>query len=309
VARITQSRETIERALAILPGTNCGVCGMPGGCAGFAREYVHVRGHGGTVPWCPPGGDEVAQGLGLLAAIARTGEEARIAACLCQGVAGAARDRFQYAGIQDCRAAAELWGGNRVCRHACLALGTCVSVCPQDAIRLEDGVPVVNESRCDGCGVCVEACPRMILTLIPQQSKVYFACRISYPPEARDSVCTRGCDLCGICVQTCPYEAVSIEGKLPRIDYGKCRACGICVYQCPTRLFVDRVKVRPTSFIGTECNGCGLCLTWCTRGAISGQPNKQHRVDRQKCVGCGLCFERCPRKAVTMFGALGYVRE
>ncbi len=41
----------------------------------------------------------------------------------------------------------------------CTGCGECASVCPVDAIRMEDGLPVVDEDWCIGCGVCVAVCP------------------------------------------------------------------------------------------------------------------------------------------------------
>lgn len=309
VTELDHQTDLIDKVLRILPGTNCGVCGYPRGCAGYAEAYTLVRLHGGVLPNCPLGGEDVAKELRLVWAMMPDSKETAVITPICQGSTDVAKDRFVYAGLEDCGAAFRLWGGSRECRDACLGSGSCVRLCPRDALRLADGIPVVDEGRCDGCGECVSICPTQVLALLPRTQKVYLACRRSCPTGSREHICTRACDLCGICAQTCPYEAIRIADALPVIDPVKCRSCGVCVYQCPTQLFVDRVKVRPTSFIGTECDGCGLCLTWCTRGAILGKPNAQHQVDRKKCIGCGLCFERCPRKAVTMFGALGYARE
>lgn len=41
----------------------------------------------------------------------------------------------------------------------CTGCGECASVCPVDAIRMEDGLPIVDEDWCIGCGVCVAVCP------------------------------------------------------------------------------------------------------------------------------------------------------
>ncbi len=41
----------------------------------------------------------------------------------------------------------------------CTGCGECVEVCPTDAIRLERGVAVVDQAECTECEVCLGACP------------------------------------------------------------------------------------------------------------------------------------------------------
>jgi ferredoxin len=40
----------------------------------------------------------------------------------------------------------------------CAACGTCVAVCPFDAIRIKDRA-VIDPEKCTKCGLCVKACP------------------------------------------------------------------------------------------------------------------------------------------------------
>lgn len=44
--------------------------------------------------------------------------------------------------------------------EACDGCEKCVGVCPESAVAMEDGKPVINEIMCSGCGACVPACPR-----------------------------------------------------------------------------------------------------------------------------------------------------
>lgn len=37
--------------------------------------------------------------------------------------------------------------------------GACAPACPLDAITMQRNKPVLDESRCNGCGLCREACP------------------------------------------------------------------------------------------------------------------------------------------------------
>jgi coenzyme F420 hydrogenase subunit beta len=48
----------------------------------------------------------------------------------------------------------------------CTGCGTCVSMCPHDAIRIEKNakkgvyVPIINNDMCKNCGVCLQVCPK-----------------------------------------------------------------------------------------------------------------------------------------------------
>lgn len=45
----------------------------------------------------------------------------------------------------------------------CDGCGECVDVCPENAIRLVDEKPVINDIMCSGCGACIPACPKNAL--------------------------------------------------------------------------------------------------------------------------------------------------
>jgi ferredoxin len=68
----------------------------------------------------------------------------------------------------------------RVRPQLCLAwqgsfCGTCSERCPiEGAISLESGRPSVVESRCNGCGQCVQACPAPLnaLEFLPPRQQV-----------------------------------------------------------------------------------------------------------------------------------------
>ncbi len=48
--------------------------------------------------------------------------------------------------------------------------------------------------------------------------------------------------------------------------------------------------------IGTECIGCGTCMSVCPQGAI--EEGTPYRIRRENCLHCGRCFENCPVQAV-----------
>ena len=40
----------------------------------------------------------------------------------------------------------------------CAACGSCVAVCPFNAVTVKD-VAVIDREKCTNCGLCVKACP------------------------------------------------------------------------------------------------------------------------------------------------------
>ena len=45
----------------------------------------------------------------------------------------------------------------------CTGCGTCVEYCKERAIRLRDGISVLDEDKCVQCGVCIHSCPYHLL--------------------------------------------------------------------------------------------------------------------------------------------------
>ena len=78
----------------------------------------------------------------------------------------------------------------------------CVTVCPTGASykRVEDGIVLVNESDCIGCGLCAWACPFGAREMDPT-AKVMKKCTLcvdriynaNLPPEDREPACVRTC--------------------------------------------------------------------------------------------------------------------
>ena len=83
----------------------------------------------------------------------------------------------------------------RLCQDA-----PCILACPRDALSRSDrdGVILVDEDKCDGCGWCLEACEFGAVVLNPLTKKAEI------------------CDLCRDeedgprCVEFCPKEALSV---------------------------------------------------------------------------------------------------
>lgn len=51
-------------------------------------------------------------------------------------------------------------------RRLCVACGTCVKVCPKEAIAVRKGLYAeVSLRQCVGCGLCARACPADIIQI------------------------------------------------------------------------------------------------------------------------------------------------
>lgn len=44
-------------------------------------------------------------------------------------------------------------------RSKCMYCGGCVSVCPKDAIFLDETIVNINRDECVKCGMCIKICP------------------------------------------------------------------------------------------------------------------------------------------------------
>lgn len=222
--------ERIAKVRDVLPGANCAACGQTG-CDAFAEAVV-----GGIckVDGCPVGGSEVAKKIGEILGVEVEDSEKKIARVMCGGSLDVSKVKYDYEGIEDCTAAANLFGGPRACVYGCVGMGNCVRACPFDAIVVENGVAKVIASKCTGCGKCVDACPKKIIELVPICSEYTVRCSSLDKGAVVRQICTIGCIGCTRCVKACPVGAISMNGPLAKIDPAKCTNCGECIKVCPT---------------------------------------------------------------------------
>ncbi|MFO8089024.1 MAG: FAD-dependent oxidoreductase [Desulfatiglandaceae bacterium] len=152
----------IEAVEDALPGANCGGCGLPG-CSANAAAIVLGKASPNS---CVAGGPEVTAAIAAILGVEVKEKEPEFAKPGCTYGPAEAELKYFYDGITDCRAAALLDGGYKVCHIGCLGLGTCVKACPFDALSMgPDHLPVVDQAKCTGCGACERACPKHIITL------------------------------------------------------------------------------------------------------------------------------------------------
>jgi Na+-translocating ferredoxin:NAD+ oxidoreductase subunit B len=121
---------------ALMPGTNCGQCGMAG-CALAARAIAE-----GSVPvtCCPPGGKALAAALadklGITLDLNTLGD-----------------DNPKIAEVSE---------------DICIGCCRCLKVCPTDAIvGAAKQIHNVIREACTGCGQCIDRCPTEALHMKP----------------------------------------------------------------------------------------------------------------------------------------------
>lgn len=224
--------ETEVKVREILPGNNCGGCGYPG-CDGLAAAIASGKAKPDA---CPVGGEAVASKIAEI--VGGDVDSVRMTAHVrCAGNCNVAKDVYEYVGPLDCKFAANAPGGGaKGCAYGCLGYGSCKKACQFDAIRIVDGVAVIDKEKCKACGMCVAECPRHIIEMIPYDSQAVVECNSKDFGKDVKAVCSVGCIGCGICQKNCQQEAITVENHLAHIDQSKCNGCGTCKEKCPVKI-------------------------------------------------------------------------
>ena len=224
-----------ERESAVrdcLPGNNCGACGYAG-CDALAAA---IAAGDASVSACPVGGAPVAKRIGKIMGKDADAVESKVAFVRCKGSCEVTHNQGNYVGLRDCRSAV-LSGLNITdCGYGCLGFGSCAAVCPQDAIRVVDGVAMVNRKKCVGCGLCVKACPRGLIELVPASKRVIVQCSNKDRGPQVKKVCSAGCIGCMLCVKQCEFDAIHVANNLASVQYENCTQCGKCAAKCPVKV-------------------------------------------------------------------------
>ncbi len=221
--------EKAEKITEMLPGANCGACGYSG-CSGYAAALSKGEAKPGL---CAPGGAETAQEISAFLGIASSSMEKKVAMVRCMGSYDVTSDKMEYQGIHSCSAAALLAGGVTSCQFGCMGLGDCARVCPYGAIEVCNGMARVDPKRCRACSLCVAACPKGLITLVPYKKQAVVRCSNCEKGAATMKVCKIGCIGCKKCEKTCPQQAIHVENFHAVVDPEKCIGCGACAEACP----------------------------------------------------------------------------
>lgn len=226
----------IDVVADMLPGANCGACGLPG-CWAFAEAVID----GDVQPSiCSVGGSDTATMVAAYLGIDPGSAVRKVARLHCAGGTDVSLQAAIYQGHSSCRAAAAVSGGPKACAYGCLGLADCMAVCDFGAIKMgKTGLPLVDAALCTGCGDCVEVCPKDLFELLPVNRHLLVQCKSVLAGEAALSLCQVTCTACGRCAADSPEGLITMQNNLPIIDPEKTfLETDIATLRCPTRAIV-----------------------------------------------------------------------
>ena len=233
----------IEKITDMLPGTNCGGCGVPG-CSAFAEALIK----GNMAPGaCVAGGEDIVTEIASFLGVEAGTKNRTLAVVLCKGGAAEAVQKATYRGEVNCTAA-DISGGGKGCVYGCLGLGECVDVCDFGAMGMDsNGLPVIFYDKCVGCGACAKACPRDIIEMHSEEHKLFVYCRNKDKGPKVKKVCTVACIACSLCKKDCEVEGgIAMSDNLAVVNYGLAPFGEDAIKRCPTKCILFDVEKEVT---------------------------------------------------------------
>ena len=144
----------------------------------------------------------------------------------------------------------------------------------------------VFQSRCTGCGICVNSCPTGIIK--PSVRELGVRAMLHPVLDFDRGACLYDCVKCTTVCPAGALEKLSPAAKHKQpigkarivashcIEYTTGKGCGICARRCP----VQAIKLLPVD----ENNRAGKTV------------RRLPEVDFDRCIGCGACHYYCPSR-------------
>ncbi len=232
----------IDELEAALPGLNCGTCGYVG-CFSYAEAIAGKTEEDLTL--CAPGGEPSAVAIAdLMGKEVTYDSEKEVAQVFCRGGKETSTYKFDYSGVADCNALYSLYGGDKTCLFGCLCLGSCIKVCPVDAIKYDKmGLVFVEKDKCISCEKCVDICPTGVMQMLPVTADYFVACNSTDKAGKVRKYCKVGCTGCTLCVKKSPEGGFIVENFLSRIDYSKNSERKLAVEKCPPKCIIKNEEI------------------------------------------------------------------
>ncbi len=221
--------ERIDEIAETLPGANCGGCGYAG-CSAFAQAIVE---NGARITKCNLMTSDKAEKIASIMGVEVGHVVKKTAIVGCNGSCDKCANKCEIYGIDDCYTASQLGTGPKNCEFGCMGLGSCVKVCPENAITIVDQIATISKEKCIGCGRCASTCPKNLIQIISDKKTAIVKCASKDKGAVVKNYCSAGCIGCKICEKKCPKQAINVVDNLAKVDYDKCVGCGICAKECP----------------------------------------------------------------------------
>jgi 4Fe-4S ferredoxin len=175
----------------------------------------------------------------------------------------------------------------------------------KDNEKAERPTVLIDETKCNYCGMCQAICPFGALTLMvngePASPVVN---KESFPKLIREIVVdqTKVNKECLDVNDACPLDLINVtadkDGKITiEIDEEFCPCCGICETKFPKGVIQVKKVFSGNLKINTEkCpKGCHVCVDVCPiPDVLVVSKNKKVQINETHCVYCGACKVACP---------------
>jgi Na+-translocating ferredoxin:NAD+ oxidoreductase RNF subunit RnfB len=242
-----KKNERLAHLEEALPGLNCGACGYAG-CSAYAEAIAESdpsATDGVPLDLCKPGGADTVAGISKIMGVEVSAQtrEKQVAQAHCRGGRQVAKTKFTYNGIRDCNALYSMYGGDKTCPFGCLGLGSCIRVCPVNAIDYDnEGLVWVDKDKCIACGQCIDICPTKVMQYLPYSADYFVACSSTDKGPVVRKYCSVGCIGCKVCEKKSPEGGFTVESFLARIDYEAGGEREEAVQACPPKCIIRNTR-------------------------------------------------------------------